>query len=157
MVQITFFVSFLIILSLIPTAFAQDSSNSSVPGSLEIEFRESDLIIILLGVAGGLTTASLGAHKNKRKMDKVNKIIKEENKKYEGKPSLKNLIKPKEEFVFDGNAFSRTILVAVLTAVPLAIASAALFDKLTLITMFLIYVASIGTSSIAKPGSNSKT
>ncbi len=108
---------------------------------LEIKFKRSDAIVLGLGALGGLTTAGLGIARNKKKIEAANALLAENEQ--DKIQSLK----------FDGHKFGRTLLIAILTAVPLAIASTYAFTELNLLTMFLIYTASLGTSSVIKTGS----
>ncbi|NNL58867.1 MAG: hypothetical protein HKP31_05340 [Nitrosopumilus sp.] len=53
---------------------------------------------------------------------------------------------------FDASKFSRTLLVSTITSILLAAGSSLVFSELNPITMIMIYAASIGMSSISKPG-----
>lgn len=94
-------------------AYAQDTPD--LPDELPVNFKASDLVIIVLGVLGGLTVAFLG---------KANATAKD----------------PTEKF--NGAKFARPIIVAVLASIPLAITASLQYTELNLVTMFLIYGAS---------------
>ncbi len=103
----------------IPGAFAQ----TELPSEIPINFSVSQLIVIGLGIAGGITVAMLG----KAKAEKED-----------------------ESFEFDARKYARPILIAALTSIPLAITAAIGFVELNLVTMFLIYTASLGTAAVSK-------
>ena len=102
-----------------PSAFAQTETPAEIP----INFSPSQLIVIGLGVAGGVTVAFLG----KAKAEKEDK-----------------------DFEFDARKYARPIIIATLTSIPLAITAAAGFVELNMVTMFLIYTASLGTAAVSK-------
>ena len=112
-------ISVLMLGAAIPSAFAQ----TELPSDIPINFSWSQLIVIGLGIAGGLTVAFLG--KAKAEKEEAN-------------------------FEFDARKYARPILIAVLTSIPLAIAAAVGFVELNLVTMFLIYTASLGTAAVSK-------
>lgn len=99
-----------------PFVYAQAEVTTDIPINLD----GSQLVIIGLGAAGGITTAYLGWKKS-----------------------------PDQE-KFDGRKFLRPVVVAVLISIPLAITAAAGFVELNLVTMFMIYMASIGTAVLSK-------
>lgn len=106
----------------IPTglAFAQDSG---VPtDELPINFSMSQLVLVIIGVFGGLTTAYLGSRKAKA-----------------DDPS----------YTFDIHRFLDRVIVASIASVGIAITSAAGFVELNVVTIFLIYTSTIGTAELA--------
>ena len=98
---------------LIGTAFAQ--STIDIP----IELSESEVIVLIVGALGGLTSAYLGYRKN-RSTD----------------PNTK----------FDITKFLDRVLVAVITSVGLAIGVAADVLVLNFFTLYMIFVSSLGTA-----------
>lgn len=90
-----------------------------------IEFATSDIVVIGLGVAGGLTVAFLGKSQATKKAT------------------------TEKPFSFDGAKFARPIIVAVLAAIPIAIAASMEFQVLTLFNMFLIYGATLGMAELS--------
>ena len=131
-------------------AFAQETQ---VPGDLPINVKLSDLIIIVIGMLGGLTTAGLGIAKNRNKIEENKKLIEVANEQSASavlKTSLEANLETKLKF--DPSKFGRTLVVAIVTAMLLAVASATVFTELNLITMVMIYAASMGMSSVSKPG-----
>ncbi len=142
---------FVITISSIPTAFAQETQ---VPGDLPINWRTSDFIIIGIGILGGLTTAGLGIAKNRNKVQENKKLIDIANK--ENAPAALKIKMNQDletSLKFDWSKFGRTMVVATVTGGLLAVAAATTFTELNVITMFMIFAASMGMSSISKPGS----
>lgn len=92
-----------------------------IPDEIPVNFRTSDAIIIGLGILGGLTVAFLGKSEASKETD----------------------------FKFDARKFARPVVVAVLTAIPLAIAAAMEFTELNIVTMFLIYAATMGIAEVS--------
>lgn len=110
----------LLLLVAVPSAFAQ----TDLPTDIPIVFSASQGLVVILGIAGGLTVAILGKAKASNE--------------------------EKEKFEFDARKYARPIIIATLTSIPLAIAAAAGFAELNLVTMFLIYTASLGTAALSK-------
>jgi len=102
-------------LFLVGSAFAQESID--VP----IEISESELIVVIIGALGGLTTAYLG-YRKARSNDPATK--------------------------FDITVFADRVIIAVITSVGLAIGVATEVLVLNFFTMYLIFVSSIGTSEL---------
>ena len=100
-------------------AYAQETP--TLPDEIPVNFRTSDAVIIGLGVLGGLTVAFLG----------------------------KSEASKETNFKFDGRKFARPVVIAVLTSIPLAIAAAMQFTELNLVTMFLIYAATMGIAEVS--------
>ena len=142
---------FLIVISSTPLVFAQ------VPGDLEFNAKQSDWIIVGIGILGGLTSAGLGIAKNHNKIKENKKILKAATE--TGDVAVNDKVKANLNGVlptklsFDPSKFARTIIVATITSILLAAGSATVFTELTPITIVMIYAASIGVSSISKPGS----
>lgn len=140
------------IISSIPIVFAQET----VPGNLPITSKPSDWIIVAIGIFGGLTSAGLGIAKNRANIKDNQKILNEFSN--SGDPNIDKKVKDNLNGVlpttltFDPGKFARTLLVATITSILLAAGSAAVFTELNPITMIMIYAASIGMSSISKPG-----
>ena len=88
--------------------------------SIPINFDTSQGIVLAIGAFGGITTAYLGWRKS---------------------PDVES---------FDGRKFLRPVAIAILIAIPLAITAASGFVELNLVTMFMIYMASIGTAVLSK-------
>ena len=85
----------------------------------DIEIGGNAIAIVIIGALGGLTSAYLGFRKNHTKGD-----------------------------TFDVTKFLDRVLMAVITSIGLAIASAANILTLDLFTMYLVFVASLGTSEL---------
>jgi len=85
----------------------------------DIEIGGNEIAIVIIGALGGLTSAYLGFRKNHTKGD-----------------------------TFDVTKFLDRVLMAVITSIGLAIASAANILTLDLFTMYLVFVASLGTSEL---------
>jgi hypothetical protein len=143
----------IIIISLTPLVFAQEIQ---VPGDLPITSKPSDWIIVSIGILGGLTAAGLGIAKNHNKMKENEKILKAVTETNDTvvnnkvKDNLNGVLPTK--LTFDSGKFARTIIVATRTSILLAAGSATVFTELNPITIIMIYAASIGMSSISKPG-----
>ncbi|WP_371503652.1 hypothetical protein [Nitrosopumilus adriaticus] len=142
----------LIIFSLTPSVFAQDTFTEDLP----INSKPSDWIIVIIGVLGGLTTAGLGIAKNHNKIQENKKILKEIL--HTGDSEVNNKVKDSlngvlpTKLTFDPSKFSRTLLVSTITSILLAAGASVVFSELNPITLIMIYAASIGMSSISKPG-----
>lgn len=95
-------------------------AQAATPGDIPIKFDESQAIIIGIGFFGGLTIAYL------------------------------NWRKTKPEVKFDGRKFLRPLIVAVLISIPLAITASTGLVELNLVTMFMVFMASIGTAELSK-------
>lgn len=108
---------------IIGAAIPSAFAQTEITSDIPINFSLSQFIVIGLGVAGGLTVAFLG--KAKAQKEDTN-------------------------FEFDARKYARPILIATLTSIPLAITAAAGFVELNLVTMFLIYTASLGTAAVSK-------
>ena len=106
----------LIALSFIP-AFAQEE----IPEEVPIDIGTDQIVIVLIGILGGLTTAYLGSRK--AKSDDPN-------------------------YKFDIHKFLDRVLMALISSVPLAFAAATEIIKLDIVTMFMIYLAAIGTAEL---------
>ena len=110
-----------LILMIPAIALAQEEE---VPSEdIPISFSESHVAIVLVGSLGGLTSAYLGSRKAKAK---------------EG-----------EKYTFNIHRFLDRVILAVIASIGLAIAAASGFMELNIVTLFLIFVASLGTSQLA--------
>lgn len=108
---------------LLAVAMPMAFAQSELPDDIPIHFSASQALVIGLGIAGGLTVAILGKAKAS---------------------------KEDSDFKFDARKYARPIVVAALTSIPLAIGAALGFAELNLVTMFLIYAASMGTAEFSK-------
>jgi len=99
-------------------AYAQNET-AVVVTEPNIEIGGNEIAIVIIGALGGLTSAYLGFRKNHTKGD-----------------------------TFDVTKFFDRVIMAVITSIGLAIASAANLLVLDLFTMYLIFVASLGTSEL---------
>ncbi|WP_299290163.1 hypothetical protein [Nitrosopumilus sp.] len=145
----------ILIISVIPQVFAQNSTTPGLPGNLEFHANPSDWIIVGIGVLGGLTSAGLGIAKNlmktKENEEILNSIVHPDAKtQSDMQKGVKSVLPTSVKF--DPGKFARTLLIATITSILLAAGSASLFTELTPITLVMIYAASIGMSSISKPG-----
>ncbi len=95
-------------------------AQSDIPTDIPINFDVSQGIIIAIGAAGGITTAYLGW---KRSPDGES---------------------------FDGRKFIRPVVVAILVSIPLAITASIGIVELNPVTMFMIFMAAIGTATLSK-------
>ena len=142
----------IIVFSFTPSILAQEIFTEDIP----INSKSSDWIIVIIGILGGLTTAGLGIAKNHHKIQENRKILKElsnsdnSDVNHKVKDSLNGVLPTKMSF--DASKFSRTLLVSTITSILLAAGSSVVFSELNPITMIMIYAASIGMSSISKPG-----
>lgn len=91
-----------------------------VPTDIPINFDVSQGIIIIIGAFGGITVAYLGWKKS---------------------PNTEK---------FDGSKFVRPIIIAILISIPLALTASVGIVELNVITMFLIFMASLGTATLSK-------
>ena len=85
----------------------------------DIEIGGNEIAVVIIGAMGGLTSAYLGYRKNHTKGD-----------------------------TFDVTKFFDRIIMAVITSVGLAIGVASDLIVLNLFTMYMIFVASLGTSEL---------
>jgi len=99
-------------------AYAQNETEVVV-SEPNIDIGGNEVAIVFIGALGGLTSAYLGYRKNHTKGD-----------------------------TFDVTKFFDRVIMAVITSIGLAIASAANMLVLDLFTMYLIFVASLGTSEL---------
>lgn len=95
-------------------------AQSDIPTDIPIDFDESQGIILVIGAFGGITTAYLGWKKSETGES------------------------------FNGSKFIRPVAVAVLVSIPLAITAAAGIVELNLVTMFMIFMTSLGTATLSK-------
>lgn len=114
------FIAVFVAMILVPASAFAQEIDSDIP----ISFSVGHAVIILLGVSGGGTVAFLGLSKAKKE---------------DG-----------TEFKFDARKFVRPLVVAVLTAIPIAISAAAGFVELNIVTMYLIFAASLGTAELSR-------
>jgi len=111
-----------VLLVLIPAlAFAEEHLPDDTI-DVEFNFTASEAVILVIGIIGGLTTAYLGYRKASR-----------------NDPALK----------FNITRFLDRVIIAIITSVGLAIVSATNIVELNLVTMFLIFTSTIGTSELA--------
>ena len=115
---------FVFIAIMMAVAIPATAFAQEIPVDIPINIGVGHIVVIFLGVAGGATVAILGNSKAK----------KEDGETYE----------------FDARKFARPFLVAVLTSIPLAIASAAGFAELNVVTMFMIYGSTLGVAELTK-------
>lgn len=99
-------------------AYAQNETEVVVTEP-NIEVGGNEIAIVFIGALGGLTSAYLGFRKNHTKGD-----------------------------TFDVTKFFDRVIMAVITSIGLAIASAANILVLDLFTMYLIFVSALGTSEL---------
>lgn len=99
-------------------AYAQNETEVVVTEP-NIEIGGNEIAIVIIGALGGLTSAYLGYRKNHTKGD-----------------------------TFDVTKFFDRVIMAVITSIGLAIASAANLLVLDLFTMYLIFVSALGTSEL---------
>jgi len=99
-------------------AYAQNETEVVVTEP-DIEIGGNEIAIVIIGALGGLTSAYLGFRKNHTKGE-----------------------------TFDVTKFFDRVIMAVITSIGLAVASAANILVLDLFTMYLIFVASLGTSEL---------
>lgn len=111
-------VMLIVVAGLIPVAYAQ----TEVP-EMDINVSVAQAVVIGIGIAGGITSAYLGMAKAKNAATKEN------------------------PYVFNQEKFINRVVLATLTSIGLAITAAAGFLELTLVTMYLIFMASLGTAS----------
>lgn len=88
----------------------------------EIAFSEFQLVVIGIGALAGFVTAYNGYTKKKKAAEK--------------------------DFVFDRTAFLDRVFMAVLGAIPLAVAESANIIKLDLFGAWIIFTAALGTSQL---------
>jgi len=91
-----------------------------VPTDIPINFDTSQGIIIIIGAFGGITVAYLGWKKS---------------------PAAEK---------FDGSKFVRPIIIAILISIPLALTASIGIVELNVVTMFMIFMASLGTATLSK-------
>lgn len=113
--------SVLMALAVIP-AYAQNASLQAETVDVPVEITNAEILIVLLGVFGGLTTAYNGYRKNK--------------------------VEQGDQFKWDSGKFFDRVIMGVLTSVPLAIGAAADVITLNIFTIVLIYLASLGGSEL---------
>lgn len=121
---------FLVLVSSTPLVFAQDDRDAR---DLEIEIYESDIIIIVVSISGGIVSALIQMEKSRQQAANVNN----------------NLVFERTKGNIGGKILL-SIVIASITGVSLGIAAAAEFDKLTLLGMVLVFIAAVGSSSISK-------
>jgi len=111
----------LMVLPLIPIFLVTEVvAQETIPDpELPIEFSAAHAVVVLLGVFGGLTTAYLGYRKARK-------------------------AKPDEKFNI--TKFGDRVIIAVLASIGLAIGAAVAVTELNIVTMYMIFMASIGTS-----------
>jgi len=100
-------------------AYAQNETQVVITET-DIAIGGNEIVIVLVGAFGGLTSAYLGYRKNHSAT--------------------------KEPFEF--TKFFDRVIMAVIASVGLAIGSATGFVELNLFTLFMIFVASLGTSEL---------
>lgn len=98
----------------------QIDTSTDVPTDIPINFDTSQGIIIIIGALGGITVAYLGWKKS-----------------------------PDGE-KFDGSKFVRPIIVAILISIPLALTASVGIVELNVVTMFMVFMASLGTATLSK-------
>jgi len=108
----------LVLLALaVPFAYAQEEV-SEIP----ITVGAVESVIIGIGVAGGVTSAYLGMSKAKNEATDAN------------------------PYVFNKEKFINRVVLAVLTSVGLAITASVGMLELNLVTMYMVFMASLGTA-----------
>ena len=107
-----------------PLAFAQENETDTTL-DIPIEFTAAEGIVILLGLAAGLTTAYLRMRAARAKA-----------------------IADGKEWKFDATRFIDRVVMAVLASIPLALGAAADIVTLNAFTMIMIYLASLGSSEL---------
>lgn len=103
----------------IGSAFAQDLPDEAI--DVAFNFTAAEAAILIIGILGGLTTAYLGYRKAKR---------------------------ADENLTFNITKFLDRVIISVIASVGLAITSATGIVELNLVTMFLIFTSSLGTSEL---------
>jgi len=112
------------VLSVGVTGLAYAQETPSIPEDIPIVFSEAQILIIGVGILGGLTSAYLGSRKAKATAA-------------DGTP-----------YQFNIHKFGDRVIMACITSIGLAITAAAGFLELNAITLFLIYVGSLGTAQL---------
>jgi len=107
-----------------PLAFAQENETDTTL-DIPIEFTAAEGIVILLGLAAGLTTAYLRMRAARAKA-----------------------IADGKEWKFDATRFIDRVIMAVLASIPLALGAATDVLTLNAFTMIMIYLASLGSSEL---------
>ena len=107
-----------------PLAFAQENETDTTT-DIPIEFTASEGVVILLGLAAGLTTAYLRMRAGRAKA-----------------------LADGKEWKFDATRFIDRVVMAVLASIPLALGAAADIVTLNAFTMIMIYLASLGSSEL---------
>lgn len=110
-------------LIVVSTTLGNAFAQSEIPEDVPVNFSASQAIVVGLGIAGGLTVAFLGNSQAS---------------------------KEDSDYKFDARKFARPVIIAVLTAIPLAITAATGLMELNLVTMFMIYTATLGTAELSK-------
>jgi len=99
-------------------AFAQEEAETE---EIPIQIGTDQVVIVVVGIFGGLTTAYLGSRKAKSQ---------------------------DPNYQFDIHKFLDRVLMALISSVPLAFAAATDIIVLDIPTMFMVYLAAIGTAEL---------
>jgi len=110
-------------LSIVPLmglAFAQEETPIPAPG-MDIAFDAGQIVIVIVGALGGLTSAYLGSRKAAA-----------------ADPNYK----------FKIHKFMDRVIMAVITSIGLAVAAAVGLVELNIVTLYMVFVASLGTAEL---------